>query len=741
MNVNKNPLPPYPRLGELYRAVAVSLGTKGNNADVDELARKGEFDWKRLSSLRSDLIVTPLAKDVDPEFASRVDQTMMLVHENYLNLVSTVSLDSLSREESLPLLIKEYFARHAMGLIFGVKRGFGGPDLARLFDHERHPVVVVLAWLDEIGGTPLAKLAYPETTDMDRNDGEKYRKWAKGKDLPSLHSIIRFSTALKDKGLGDEKLKCLRIWLIIARALGYLERESPVPFRAVMHQYLLLGMPDFDIGQTLSAAVIKSGERFSALKMPALILYEGLKRTTEKDVGEQERLKAELEQFERMALEVEPERRTQFHFEWMRGRWHVLSGEFDLALPHYELAAELAMYRAGDQQKQIIEETLVLAAHLSKKALIKRLKHQAIAFGLFSNPEGDVVEDWEVAQFDQQFYQVFPKHGRFPESLTEVAESGPLPFLVLDEDELAQFKLDLRQPNRKFSIRLRDGQVRRWSQLRLFASFNKFEEVKALLRAGASVEQLDESGGSALLCAIQQATQTEDRRVLDLLLEYPHTSAVLDSVTVKKRFAPLFCAIDLGEPDVVGSLLKMGASCDLRGEVAAQTPLYYALERLGAVVNPAKLYNFLLRSFLGNSDLLQRETLRRYNIGVAGTFGEKETIRKLLDNPGTAEAFKVIASTIVAEHNGRHTVQKIIRVIELLLEHGANPNIPHSYPEPGRTPLMLAAESDSAQAFELMLRHNGDPYRTDQAGMNCIKIAMAFRSSQVINYMRGRGIM
>lgn len=170
MNVNKNPLPPYPRLGELYRALAVSLGTKGNNADVDELARKGEFNWQILSSLRSDLIVTPLAKDVDPEFAGMVDQTMMHVQENYLNLVSMVSLDSLSREESLPLLIEEYFARHAMGLIFGVKRGFGGPDLARLFDHQRHPVAVVLAWLDEIGGTPLAKLAYPETTDTDRYD-------------------------------------------------------------------------------------------------------------------------------------------------------------------------------------------------------------------------------------------------------------------------------------------------------------------------------------------------------------------------------------------------------------------------------------------------------------------------------------------------------------------------------------------------------------------------------------------
>lgn len=62
MNTSKNPVPPYPRLGELYRALAVALGTKGNSNDVDELARKGEFNWALLPSLGDALVVAPLAK-------------------------------------------------------------------------------------------------------------------------------------------------------------------------------------------------------------------------------------------------------------------------------------------------------------------------------------------------------------------------------------------------------------------------------------------------------------------------------------------------------------------------------------------------------------------------------------------------------------------------------------------------------------------------------------------------------
>ncbi|NHC07899.1 hypothetical protein [Azonexus fungiphilus] len=279
---------------------------------MDELARKGEFNWALLPSLGEELVVAPLAKYVDPEFADMVAQSLAYVHASYLNLILTVPLDSLSREESLPLLVEHYFALHGLGLIFGIRKGFGGPDLMRLFDPELHPVAVVMAWLDEGEPIPLTKLAYPETTGPDRGQAEKCRKWAKGTDLPDRQSISRFATTLKATGrVEDEKLQNLRIWLMIARTIAHLERESPVSFRGAMRRHLLLGMPDFDIGGLLSSAVTESGKRFSSLTMPALMLYERLKRTTEKELGEQAMIEAELDQFERMTSEVEPEGRTR----------------------------------------------------------------------------------------------------------------------------------------------------------------------------------------------------------------------------------------------------------------------------------------------------------------------------------------------------------------------------------------------------------------------------------------------
>lgn len=743
MSKDNKPSPPYPRLGELYRALAVALGTKGNNSYVDELARKGEFNWRLLPSLRNDLIVAPLAKYIDAEFSSMVDKVIAHVHRSYVGLVSTVALDSLNRDESLPLLIEHYFALHALGLIFAVKRGFGGPDLMQLLDPDLHPVAVVLAWLDEREPTPLAKLAYPKTTGTDRDNMEKYRKWAKGIDLPDLQSIVRFSASLQAAdGNKEEKCHNVRRWILIARALAHLERESPIPFRAAMRRHLLLGMPDFDIGRTLSNAVIESGKRFSALTMPALTLYEKLKRTTPKDIGERDKLKSHLDQFARMTSELDPERRTQFHIEWMRGRLYVLSGKLDQALPHYEIAAELANYRAGEQQKKIIEETLVLAGHLRKKALIKRLKHRAVAFGLFQNPRGDdVVEDWEIEHLSQQFHSVFPAQGRFPESHTEEEVRASLPFLAFDEEKILNIKLDQRNPDRVISVRSLDGQIRRWSQLRLFAGFNRFEEVKTLLDLGASVDLLDECGASALLCAIQQADQTRDRRVLDLLLECPHSALALNSVTTRKQLTPLLCAIDLGEPDVVEKLLKMGASVDLRGNIVGHTPLYHALQRLGAVQKPGKLHNFLVHSLEESTDFMLKDVLRRWNIEPAGVFGEGERLHKLLDVPRYAEIANKLVEAMVAQNSNKHSLPSLLGIIELLLQHKANPNSHHHYPEAGRTPLMLAAENDSMVAFDLMLRNNGDPFQTDQAGMNCPKIAIAFRSSEVLRYMRSKGIM
>ncbi len=307
MNETEKRPPPYPRLGEIYRALAVALDTKAGNRNVDRLAREGEFDWSLLPTLGEGLVVQTLAQSVDPDLAKLVADSVGYLHADYVKLVSTVSLDGLNRDEALPLLVEHYFTPHALRLLYTVKECFGGPDLMKLLDPDLCPIAVVLEWLDQGEERPLARVAFPDATTADRVEFEMVRKWVAGTNLPNRQSIVRFGAELsKVNGVQAEKIRNLRIWLILARALAHLEMGSPFSVRGFMRRQLLLGMPSIDVGHILSTAVIESGQRFSGLTMSAVSLYERLKRTTRKDEGEQAKSRAELDEFERMTGRIDP---------------------------------------------------------------------------------------------------------------------------------------------------------------------------------------------------------------------------------------------------------------------------------------------------------------------------------------------------------------------------------------------------------------------------------------------------
>lgn len=674
--------PPYPRLGELYRALAGALDTKDADRVVDRLAREGEYDWSLLPTLRQKLITDPLGQAIDDEFAGRLGRFVDHVHADYLSWVANVPLDSLNRDEALPLLVEHYFAPQGTGLLLDIKQAFGGPDLMALLDPDHHPISVVLDWFDKSNGRDLARTTFPESTGTDRTNRELLARWTSGTQLPDLQSIKRIARAVSDRGSTKEKeqIPNLRRWMFVARALTWLERESPLPFRVFIRRHLLLGLPEIDLGQVLSVVNIEAGERFSALKKPALMLYENLKRTTAKEPGDQVRTEENLGAFQRLCEAHDPEGRTRFHLAWLRGRWHALSGRFDDALLHYKESAEFANYRAGDQQKRIVEEILVLAAFVGgEKPLLKSIKHRAVAFGLFADPRGDdVIEGWEVDHLRQQFHRIFPRQGRFPEAQELDVGDEHLPFLMLNEEDLARLEPDLRKPDRVRTVRAPDGQARRWPQSRLFASIGQFDAVRALLEHGASVDQLDESGGSALLCAIQHAEERGDRLVLDLLLERAHNKATLDSATTRKRHTPLICAVQYGAPDIVERLLSMGATADRRGQIDDVTPLYRCLSSLGAIRKPAWFHQYLRQSLLSDPDSVRREMHRRYNVSLGGVFGdERGYLQASLENPQLRAIYEQMVAAMVKEELGRLSEHKLLRIVELLVKSGANPNAIH----------------------------------------------------------------
>jgi len=740
-------LPPYPRMGEIYRTLALAFDTKARNRDVDKYAREGDIDWRFPGGLVEELFFKPFCAVLDAEYAGALCQSLIRFYQDYISLVASLGLDALLREQALPVLMESFFVPHGASVLHGLAESFGGPELARLLDSNGTSIAAVFEWLSPEDTYALAKTAFPESSGTDRTSREMVYRWVQGKQLPDMPSIRLFLVAFERLASPEQKRRIpdLRRWLMTARAIDWLERSgdgcSP---KSLMLSFILSGMPVVDAGRALSEAHGEEMARLSGLVMHAVTLNRNLRRAIPKEAGEQERRRLDLEDFDALLKMHDSDGRTRYGFEWFKGRWEVFSGNLEAALPHYRKAVEAAGYRAGVAQKEILTDALALAAALEDRKFLASLKQQAIALGILVPPpeqDADVVQDWEIEHLQDRFHAVFPLEGFFLEAERADTVQQRFPVLLLETETLEKRTPDLRNPNRVVTLEFPDGQRRRWPQIRLFASFGRVDAVQDLLGKGADVDRLDAQGGSALLCAIQHARQTDDRRTLDALLAVPHKRETLDSLTTRKQISPLFEAIDYGEPDVVETLLGMGANPELRGNIIGETPLYYCMSILGRVRYPAKMYQALYGSFHLDWDVVQQETMRRYGVAMAGIFGEKAGLDERMKESRNREIYEKLVSVMVERMLKRHSIPKLIRIAELLLEHGANPNAPARYPIPGRTPMMLAAEDNSGWAFDLMLRHGGDPFIRDSQGSDCIRIAHSFRAAEVVGYMRSKGIM
>lgn len=723
-------LPPYPRFGECIAALAGALDINKAGSDIGRLAREGDFDWEKLDGVINEVLVDGSRRVIGDAAQSILLPWLASVREAYTRVVLDVPLDSVGRSDAQPILTEKFFVPAAANLLQQIHNAMPGPSLQLLLAKELDPVQVTLEWLDSLVGGPVEKLLYPGSTGSARTEQEKVRKWRNGIDLPSTQSIQLFCRKLDECW---KKTPSCATWLLIAAALARLERQTVGPLRPLMLSHPDHGSPVGNSVHAILSELVKSaGRTWPELAEPGRKLWYDLQRTSPKQVGDQDRAWQEIKSLESTAAALDPEGRSAYHYEWMKGRWHAMSGQYQEALPHYEQAFELACYRAGHQIKDLVSEASCIAAFLGKKPFLKRLKHVGIALGLFRKPEnGTLLEEWEFDQFARQLSIQFPAQGRFVESQNDMSAPPMEGLLSIDMNTLSKTLPDLNAVNRVRAVHFDNGVVRRWPQLGLFASFGPVEHVKALLEAGASVDDLDSSGGSALLNALQHAKSTGQREVVDLLLAKPHQVATINAQTQRKRLTPLMCAIDLGRADVVEALVAKGADVEKRALTDNQSPLYYLVSQLFLKINPARVLSMLTQKMMDEPDIVQQDTFRRFGVGMAGTFGSDTAGPR--SHPGLGIA---VAQATVEQHVSRHTVSSLMQIAAVLLKAGANPNAPHTYPVRGRTPLMLAAESDLPELFDLMLQHGGDPLRPDAAHQNCMQIAQSFRAYKVVGYLR-----
>ncbi|WP_420419733.1 ankyrin repeat domain-containing protein [Pacificispira sp.] len=740
---NDHPKPPYPTIGEVCRVLAAAFDTKpadrAASKKLDRLAREGDIDWRFPSQFVEKAIIVPMQR-VDPDYAEFVDGFIRHLVTEHVRLVSTVSLDALSRAEALPLLVQSIGAGHAASFIASLKDQFGGPDLSDFMQRGANPVDVVFRWAERFLESSVACLAYPDN----KQQRDELGRWRRGASLPSFFgSVLPLLRELKANRPDQRaEIDLFGIWLMTARAIVWIDRKAKTfgseRFIQLICQELLLNTPERDVGVILSEANAQAGKRLIEVCVcGGSLLNFQLQRLSRKQDGSKVAARDEIIRFRTLLDRDDADGRARYMLDWCEGRWHALAGHEELALSHYETAAKRALYRAGENQRQIVQEALTLAAHLGKKPAVKRMKHRAIAMGLFSElsvklPESNgVVADWEMEQLAQAYWQVFPAQGRFPGAEIPQIDAVPFPFRSFDQSAVDELAPDLKHPDRVINIPTLDGGKYRRPQLVWFASENKPDHVRSLLNAGADVNKLDPQGGSALLKALQCAEDGRGRESLDVLLRQPHDRETLNRLTDKKRLSPLLIAILLGDPEVVQKLLDMGADPELQAGYPPQSPLYVCAERF-AVYTPGRYQNHLIRK-MANANSEDWEVLRRYGGGLAGPFGDLIQVDRL---PSRQRALLYELAKNFEDAATQIPRSNYVSIAEALLRKGSDPNEKHSTPGPGRTPLMVVAENDSEDVFTLMVEHGGDPTLKDDEGNDCRVIAAEFGSQSILEVLR-----
>ncbi|KAK3334839.1 ankyrin repeat-containing domain protein [Neurospora tetraspora] len=95
---------------------------------------------------------------------------------------------------------------------------------------------------------------------------------------------------------------------------------------------------------------------------------------------------------------------------------------------------------------------------------------------------------------------------------------------------------------------------------------------------------------------------------------------------------------------------------------------------------------------------------------------------------------KILANTCCLTSLPQRSTRCDIKVVELLLEAGASPNVEGKVFD-WNTPVHIALENGRADIFRLLLQHGGDPNLFDRLGQNVLHMAIRKQSTDMVSLL------
>jgi len=746
MKKTSSSLPPYPTVIEIVRAVAGAFDFKHSN----KKALDGKVYDKNISHLENSKAIkeyfyNPIKKYVNTNIAELISNELEKIISEYLQQIGKLYGDGIDREQMLSILITFYFNHHAAKFLDVLFQKIDGPEPVSLLSENKTAVHVALSWIEmnESGWSQFVN-------SIDKEKKDRLSAWKRSVDLPSSQLIYLMQGW--SKGAQPENIDWyrVRVLLFVARAIDFVRKNTiGVLFSEATRLSACSTAPCSNLQEQVSLAQCEYKNSIAKIIPAVAYIQNNLRLTTVKTSSIKDELYEKILEVRDYFNARKEKESTSYWIDWHEARWHLLSGDINKSSDLYKLAFEHSLFRAGANQELIINEAIVVAANLEKPGMVflKHLKSASLLFGYdiastIENPKSskhsDLIEDWELNMWQSNFDTVFPKQGLFPDAVYESNDCRLGPLLFSDIDSV---KPDYRYPNRK--LKVGDTWKKSIPQIVFFSDFEKNEVVKKLVEKGAKVNVSSDAGDTAILMALEALNVTEvpyrslNDELFNLLSQIEHNADTLNKRTQKKRLLPIISAVESCRPDVVNKILDMGADPNGRGKTDEQTALNVCLKLIGKLKDPELSWKNQNDMPITDEVL---DSIRRYTAGASGFTLEHQRrfLAKFKSNKASSELRSKVWQVMEERLNALASLENMREIAKILLEYGSNPNAEHVSPLKGYTPLMLAAELDEKDLFDLMLIKAGNPAKSyinplNGHAVDCWEIASSFRSFGVVN--------
>lgn len=723
----------FPKLGELFRHIVTTTGyrsyfvEKGCDKDLDDMANESRYSHELLCANEKKLW-NAIGNDCGEDWYFYVHSSWQVTKQALLMAVLNVDSSAFIEKKDTTLVDKYFSVPTLSQFVRLLQQRMAGPNILDWFDKP------FSAWIKyaAISSGNTEKCALEKTANHFKIDERTIQNWMLGNPLGKAHQPYRtlvaslFSNVEQD----SKKIDHLCGWLLLSIAFQSLEPD----FRnRVMRDFFIRPQHPWSMQQSIA-------------KMQDLAVQQGaspyrndiIKRLSEIEALFAERpvnfqkIKNELNNLNGLVAKLNATQQLAYQYivDWFSARKAALEDNQAKALQHYKSAVDGVWWFGGQNQHPIINEALCYSVGIGKKIDADYYWDKTFALGLNKGPKSEL-DDQELRRisfaFENNFSPLKAKN-RIP----------PAVRFGIDDDFSTLTKQQLSKPNQKVKLAERRLVV---TPLMLAIQDKSLHEVKHAIEAGGDPNDfIKDSGEGPLSYALRRAADRKDTAILEHILTLDLSPEAVNRPASTQKETPLKIAIDMGNANVVGRLIELGA------DIEAQCGY-----------SPSALCH-AMAMYADSKDPTSMKQEQRYFAGKikADVYDAKDGAVLDIDLRARRQRFADLINK--SERNNQiyqetkayflRKPEQYLQIIQLLLAQKADPNRRYKVEETHIeewTPTLFAAELGNLELFKMMLSYGGNPNLSLMPPESFVKydalwVAVDHAKHEIVSYLNGLSV-